>query len=103
AAAILLLTGDVPREPHEMLRPGIGFGENRDHVAQRLLSLRDKIVADDFLLRIPPNLSGDKDLTPFGDNTVAEASGRTPVFRMQQLCHVVLRLRSGQVTVPIAA
>jgi len=95
ARPVLLLVRDVPREANEMLGTRAGLGEDLDHVAQRLLHLRDEIVADDLLARVPADLSRDEDLTSLGRHAIRVPLGGCPVLRMKKLHGWLASVRSA--------
>ena len=53
-----------------MFGPGVGFSQDVDHVAQRLLDLRDEIVAHDLLADVPAHLTRHEHLPALGGDTM---------------------------------
>ena len=73
------------RETDEVFGPGVGFSQDVDHVVQRLLNLRDEIVAHDLLAGVPADLTGHEHLPALGGHTMGEPSCARPVLGMQKL------------------
>ena len=69
-----------------MIRPAAGCGDYGDDVRERAIKLFHEIVADDLLLLVPGNLSGDEQETPtgLGQNTVLVTSRRAERFRIDK-------------------
>ena len=53
-----------------MFGPGVAFSQDGDHVVQRLLDLRDEIVAHDLLAGVPAHLAGHEHLPALGGYTM---------------------------------
>jgi hypothetical protein len=64
--AIVALVGYIDHQPRNLLRLTTSLCDYGDHVSQRAVELLDKIRADDSLLLIPCDLSGDEKQTPAG-------------------------------------
>src|ERR1700722_1173822 len=97
-------TRDVPREPHDMLRPPIRLRQYRENVLKRLAHLTGHVGALEAALCIPAHLTRDVNLPPFGDHTVTVARRPRPAFREQNLklseTHVLFAsLRSSRPTI----
>src|SRR6266478_6165097 len=92
--AVLGLVGDIDHQPRDLFRPSPNFGDDGDYVSKSAIKLVHKIRADDLLLMIPGDLSGDKQQTAaFRQYTVRITMRRAQGIRVDNFqSHLVLSL-----------
>src|SRR6185312_5047742 len=79
------LVSDVPVDTHKVPRFAARFLEHAHDILERLLGLRDEVVANDLRLVGPADLSGNKHLSALGDDAVGIALRRLPLSRLKNL------------------
>ena len=94
ARVVFVAIRDVPRHARHVLGRCAGCLQDRAHIHQRLLGLRNEIVGFDLLLRVPANLAAGEDeqaarIQRDGD-AVGIAFGRRPIGGLEDLEHGVL-------------
>src|ERR1700693_3220635 len=86
-ADVFALVNEVPNEVGDMLRSRAAAGEDGSNIAQRLRDLCDEIIALEQAVRVPADLSCEKDRSTLRDNAVGVACRPGPAFRLQGAVH----------------
>src|SRR5262245_28223388 len=89
---IFLLVSDEPGQPRNVLWRPAGLPHDCNDVLQRLADLGNEVLAFEFLLCIPPDLTRDKNDPAFSRNTIRITLRTFPMARVQELMG---RLRCG--------
>ncbi len=84
--AIIILVDHINDQARDLVRLAAGLCHDRENILERLIELLDDVVADDLLLFVPGNLSGDEEQPSarFGQDPVRIATRRTERFRVDE-------------------
>src|SRR5512147_2864125 len=79
---VLRLVCHIPGEAHQMSRLAARRRKNIDDIFQSLLDLSDKIVAFEFPLTVPANLTGNENLPALRNDAVGITFRSRPILRL---------------------